>query len=496
MIPPGTTLTASYDPMIVVLSVVIAITSSYAALDLAGRVNANKALHFTVWLTFGSVAMGIGIWSMHFTAMMAFRLPVPVSYNWPQVMLSFFVAVLASLLALYLVSRKKMGATSAVIGGCLMGIGIGSLHYINMYAMRMKADWRLNPALVTLSVLFAVTFSYSALRLAFYFRKVTAEILQKIGSAFFMGAAICAMHYTGMAAATFTASAVEPDWTHSIAVTVLETSGIIIVTLLILVLAILSSTVDRRFEAQAFQLAIARTNLELASVRRVAFLGELAMSIAHEINQPLGAVVNGASATLRWLATDPPNLQEARQAATHTAREANRAGEVITRVRALLQKEAPLMERLNLNLVILDALAEAEAEIARWRITVKSDLTPDTPTVLGDRVQLQQVIFNLIINSIEAIQPVEDRQGELRVSSTTDSTTVHVSVEDNGIGPGQEDLEQIFHQFYSTKRSGFGLGLPISRSIIESHGGRLWAERRSPDGMVFKFTLPRASEVK
>jgi NO-binding membrane sensor protein with MHYT domain/nitrogen-specific signal transduction histidine kinase len=495
MTPPVTTITGSYDPIIVAYSVVIAAASSYTALDLAGRVYTNKVWHLAVWLVFGSFVMGIGIWSMHFTGMRAFELPVPVSYHWPTALLSFCVAMLASLLALFLVSRRKMSSARAVGGGCLMGFGIVALHYLNMFSMRMRADCRFNPALVTLSVGLAIVFSYSALRLAFYFRDVTSEIGRKIVSASIMAAAICAMHYTGMAAATFTASAVEPDWTHTVTANSLGSTGSSLVTLLILGLAILSSTVDRRFEAQTFQLALARANLELASVSRAASLGELALSIAHEINQPLGAVVNSSSATLHWLGNEPPNLKEAREAATQTVLEANRASEVIARIRALLKKETPRMESTNLNEVIPEVLGLAETEIAKWRVTVKTDLTLDVPTVLGDRVQLQQVMLNLMINAIEAMQTVKDKR-ELRIVSRTDPTTVHVSVEDTGIGAGQEDLDQIFHAFYTTKHGGTGMGLSIARSIIETHGGQLWAESRSPKGMVFQFTLPRANGIK
>jgi signal transduction histidine kinase len=346
--------------------------------------------------------------------------------------------------------------------------------------------------LVAMSVVFAIAFSYSALRIAFYFRDTTTEARRKIGSAFFMGSAICAMHYTGMAATTFIASGVEPDLTQSVSVSVLGTIGIIIVTLLVLGLALLSSLVDRRYEAQAFQLALAQANMELAYVGRAASLGELAMSIAHEINQPLGAVVNSASAALRWLANEPPNLQEARGAATQAVRESNRASEVIARIRALLKKETPRMGRLDLNEVIREALALAGNEIAKCRVVVKSDLSATASTVSGDRVQLQQVLFNLIINAIEAVNAVKDGPRELRITSTTDSSVVQVSVEDTGVGLGQEDLDRIFHPFYTTKRDGIGMGLSISRSIIEGHGGQLWVVSRSPRGAIFQFTLPKA----
>jgi NO-binding membrane sensor protein with MHYT domain len=167
MIPAGTLLTGSYDPLVVTLSVVIAVAASYAALDLAGRVTASKGWSFAAWLTCSSIAMGIGIWSMHFTGMLAFSLPVPVSYDWPTVLLSYVVAVLAAILALYVVSRKEMSSARAVGSGAVMGSGIAALHYMDMAAVRMAADGHFNSLLVALSVAFAMAFSYSALRLAF-----------------------------------------------------------------------------------------------------------------------------------------------------------------------------------------------------------------------------------------------------------------------------------------------------------------------------------------
>jgi signal transduction histidine kinase len=150
------------------------------------------------------------------------------------------------------------------------------------------------------------------------------------------------------------------------------------------------------------------------------------------------------------------------------------------------------MERLDLNEVIREALALAGNEIAKCRVVVKSDLSATAPTVSGDRVQLQQVLFNLIINAIEAVHAVKDGPRELQITSTTDSSVVQVSVEDTGVGLGQEDLDRIFHPFYTTKRDGIGMGLSISRSIIEAHGGQLWVVSRSPRGAVFQFRLAKA----
>jgi two-component system sensor histidine kinase/response regulator len=488
----GAPLVGSYDLHLVALSFLIGILASYVALDLAARVTAARGRARRVWLMSGAISMGVGIWSMHFVGMLAFGLSLPVRYDLPTVLLSLLAAILASTVALYVASRKRFGRDDALVGSLVMGSGVASMHYLGMAAMRLSAACDYNPLLLGLSIVIAVVASLAALTFAFNFHEEPRHTWAKGTSAVVMGVAIASMHYTGMAAATFRASGIEPDLRHSITVSVLGTTGIILVTLLILGVAMLSSIVDRRFEAQAFQLALARANMGLVHVGRAASLGELAASIAHEINQPLGAVVNSASATLRWLASQPPNLQEAWEAATQTVREANRASEVIARTRALLKKETPRMERLDLNEVIRDAFALAGNDIAKGRVAVKSELSASAPTVSGDRVQLQQVMLNLIINGIEAMDGVRDRQRELRIESKTDSGLVYVSVEDTGVGLGQEDLDRLFHPFYTTKRTGIGMGLSISRSIIEAHGGRLWAEPRSPHGAVFRFSLPKA----
>ncbi len=481
----------SYDHLVVALSALIAVAGSYSALDLAGRVTAAKGWARGSWLTGGAAAMGIGIWSMHFTGMLAFRLPVPVSYHWPTVLASLVVAILSSAVALYVVSRRKMGWIPALAAGVIMGSGIAALHYLDMFAMRMAAMSRFSPFLVILSVAFAMAFSLAALRLAFSFREDPKGIdWQKIGGAMVMGAAICAMHYTGMAAASFEPSDAPVDLTRIVSVSSLGTASIITVTLLVLGFAMLSASVDRRFYAQRLELTQVQARSELARLARIATLGELTASIAHEINQPLGAVVTYASATQRWLAAQPPDLDEARAAATKTATEAKRASEVITRIRALLQKESPQMERLDINEVIREVLDLTGGEILRGGITVKTELARDVPAVLGNRVQLQQVMLNLIMNGVEAMSTVTDRTRKVHIRSAKDPEGVLIVVEDNGAGLDPEDIGHIFLPFVTTKPQGIGMGLTISHSIIEAHGGRLWAMPGSPHGAVFQFILP------
>jgi PAS domain S-box-containing protein len=258
MTPSDQTLVGSYDYRMVALSVVIAILAAYAALDLAGRVTSARTRVRFVWLTGGSFAMGIGIWSMHYIGMLAFRLPIPVLYDWPTVLLSLLAAVLASASALFVVSRKKMGLLRASIGSIFMGGGIVTMHYVGMAAMRLPAMCQWSPALVALSVVLAVGISFVALLLTFYFRgDLSAWSWLKISSAVVMGAAIPIMHYTGMAAATFTVATpnlAHSDTAHAVSVSSLSIAGIIVVTFLVLGIAVLTSLAGRRFSAQAVEL--------------------------------------------------------------------------------------------------------------------------------------------------------------------------------------------------------------------------------------------------
>jgi PAS domain S-box-containing protein len=246
-------------------------------------------------------------------------------------------------------------------------------------------------------------------------------------------------------------------------------------------------TEKRRAEEQLRQ---AQENL--ARVSRVIAMGELAAAIAHEVNQPLGAVVTNASASLRWLAGQPPNLGEAREAIDRTVRDANRASEVIVKIRALLQKAPPQMEQLDVNIVIREVLTLADNELLRSGIAVQTDLAPDVPNVFGDRVQLQQVLLNLILNGIDAMRTITHRPRELRIKSAKHPDGVLIQVHDSGEGVNPERANHIFDPFFTTKPQGIGIGLSVGRSIVEAHGGRLWFTPGASHGVVFQFTVPKA----
>jgi PAS domain S-box-containing protein len=617
-----------YNYPLVALSVLIAMFASYAALDLAGRVTAAGGWTRAVWLLGGAVAMGTGIWSMHYIGMLAFILAIPVAYHWPTVLLSLFAAILASVVALGVASGQKMGAFRVLAGSVLMGAGISSMHYIGMAAMRLPAVCKFNSSLVVLSVVFAVLISLAALWITFHFRHEKTGIDRgKLAGAVVMGAAIPVMHYTGMAAASFTPSGMPADLSYAVSISTLGTAGIAAVTFIVLGLALLTSWVDRRFAAQtlelqeeklrrseaylaeaqrlthtgswawrvagrgalhlseewyriygfdpekgppAFEERLQRTHPEdrakwqgaidraiaeksdyevefrillpggtvkhihtvghpvlnasgdlvqfvgsstditdrkhaeeslrqaqtdLAHVSRATTMGELTASLAHEVNQPITAALTDANTCMRWLARDQPDLKEAYEAASRMAKDAKRAAEIIGRIRLLFKKGASQRELVDVNEVIREMIVLLLSEVTRYSILVRPELAEDLPQIMGDRVQLQQVMMNLMMNSIDAMKDMDGKRELIIKSQRAENEELIVSVSDTGVGLPPQQADQIFNAFFTTKVQGTGMGLRISRSIIESHGGRLWAADRSPHGASFCFTLPTNGET-
>jgi len=916
-------LIGTYNYALVALSVLIAMFASYAALDLAGRVTVAGGWTRAVWLLGGASAMGTGIWSMHYIGMLAFILPIPVAYHWPTVLLSLFAAILASVVALSVVSRQKMGWFRAFAGSVLMGVGIASMHYIGMAAMRLPAICQFKSVLVVLSVVFAVLISLAALWITFHFRDEKTGIgWEKLTGAVVMGAAIPIMHYTGMAAASFTPSGMPMDLSHAVNISTLGTGGIAAVTFIVLGLALLTSSVDRRLAAHTLELqeeklqqseaylaeaqrlshtgsfgwkpstgeiiwseetfrifqydrstkpsvelvlqrvhpddatvvrqtieraaqdgkdfdighrllvpdggvkhvhvvahaerdesgelefvgavmdttetkraeeslrrsegylaeaqrlshtgswasipamgeiryfseecyrvlgfdphggqpryetfsqrvhpddqaklteavetagredaefeldyrfvrpggeirdihvlghpvlnssggpvefigtvmditerkraealrdgesrilemiardapleetleklvvvveaqfagllcsvllldedgqharhgaapslpgaytkaidglcigpkagscgtamyrrkpvvvtdilqdplweayrdvaepqgfracwstpivahsgktlgsfamyyreprspSLAETRaLELAThlagiaierklareererlrqaqadlsrVNRVTTMGELTASLAHEVNQPIAAASTNANTCLRWLAGDTPDIEEARAAAMRIVKDSKRAAEIINRIRQLFKKGTSQRELVDVNEIIQDMAVLLRGETTRFDILVATDLAADLPQVMADRVQLQQVLMNLMINGIEAMKDADGARELAIRSQQTENEQLLISVSDTGMGLPSQQTDQIFNAFFTTKPHGTGMGLRISRTIVESHGGRLWAADNSPRGASFCFMLPTKVEA-
>jgi PAS domain S-box-containing protein len=560
--------------------------------------------------------------------MLAFILPIPVTYHWPTVLLSLLAAILASVVALGVVSRQKMGPLRALAGSVLMGAGISSMHYIGMAAMRLLAVCRYNSSLVLLSVVFAVLGSLAALWITFHFRDESQEIgWDKLAGAVVMGAAIAVMHYTGMAAVSFTSSSMPAHLSPGVSVSTLGTAGIAAVTFVVLGLALLTSWIDRRFAARRLELqeeklrqsesylaeaqrlthtaswawrvpgrealhlseewyrlygfaseegmppweerlrrihpedrakwqgtidraigegsdyevefrillpdgtvkylhsvghpvvnlsgdlvqfvgsstdisaskraeeALRQAQADLAHVNRVTTMGELTASLAHELNQPIAAAITNANTCVRWLARDRPDLEEARLAAQRMVKDGTRAADIISRIGLLFKKDSPPREWVDVNEVVREMIILLGGETARYLISVQPALAADLPQVMGDRVQLQQVLMNLMINGIDAMKDVDGTRELIIKSQRAENEQVMVSVTDSGVGLPPHPADQIFNAFFTTKPHGTGMGLRISRSIIESHGGRLWAADNSPRGASFHFTLPTRVEA-
>jgi len=771
MISANAVITGSHDNGEVARSIVIAIAASYAALDLAGRATVASGRARVWWLTSAAIAMGIGIWEMHFKGLLAFRLPIPVAYHWPTVFASFGVAVVASGIALLIVSRQEMGPVQLWTSSFILGSGISALNYMDLAAMRLAALCRFDPRIVILSIVIAIVFSFAALALAFGLRADTRDMPgRRIASAIVMGAAISLMHYTGMASATFIASPVVPDLSHTVSISPLANFGVALITLLVLSAALVTSSADRRAKAEARRVnesleqrvaertqelevvnqalrkeilerelaekalresedrlwlvidtipqqiwsgppdgsldfwnaqlrsyvgltqeelqgegwqsvlcpedrervlrawhksvsdglpfeqegrnrgadgqyrwflvrgvpqrdsagrivkwhgtntdiedrkwaeeglrkqkevfqkifenipvmiacfgqdghlelanpewertigwtvgeireqnldifvelfpdpqyrqmardyaaapagahtdfkvrvrdgrvidmaadvvhlsdgsrlgigkdmteqkridaALQETQDKLAHVTRVIAMGELAAAIAHEVNQPLAAIVTNADFCLRQFASATPNSDKLRAAISEIVNDGVRASAVIARIRSLLQKSVPERVAVDVNQIIRDVIMLLRGELIRNRVSSKLGLDLDLPRVSGDRVQLQQVVINLIMNSIEAMRSLAHRPRELLINSNTGHNEVLIQVQDSGGGFDPHQAEQIFEPFFTTKSEGIGMGLSISRSIVESHGGRLWAEQ-GPVGALFQFTLP------
>jgi PAS domain S-box-containing protein len=262
---------------------------------------------------------------------------------------------------------------------------------------------------------------------------------------------------------------------------------------------------------QQNEISLREAQNELAHVSRLTVMGELAASIAHEVNQPLAGMLTNANASLRWLAGDSPDLAEARDAIQRIVRDGNRASDVITRMRALIKKAPAAQEPIAINAVIQEVLALTQPELRRNRVLLQTEFADDLPIVLGDKIQLQQVILNLVMNAIEAMNGIAEGARELQVSSQRMTGTrfdpgketvpagevnepgqsfVLIAVRDSGPGLDPAQLEHVFETFYTTKSLGMGMGLAISRSIIEAHHGWLWGSPNKPRGAIFQFTLP------
>src|SRR5713101_10156960 len=439
--------TGTHDPYLVALSILVASFASYTALDLSGHVGAARGFARSVWLVAAAITMGGGIWSMHFVAMIAFIMPIPMSYDIGLTTLSLVVAILVTSGGFYVISRQSASPPRLVLSGIFMGLGIVAMHYTGMAAMRMHATLSYDRLFVALSVVIAIGASTAALWLAFR----TTDLGPKLVAAVVMGLAISGMHYTAMRAASFTAHGPVPEIQQHAGLDQTNLALLVAgITFVILAFALIASLSEQKRAEEALRQAQA----DLAHVNRVTTMGELTASLAHEVNQPIAAAGTDANTCLRWLTRDQPDLQEAREAASRVVKDATRAADIISRIRLLFKKVSPQRELVDVNEVIREMTILLRNEASRYSISVRTELETDFPLVMGDRVQLQQVFLNLILNAIDAVKDVDGTRELAIKSQREENDQLLVSVSDTGVGLPPQQADQIFNAFFTTKPHG------------------------------------------
>jgi signal transduction histidine kinase len=485
--------TGYHETVLVVLSIIIAIFASYTALDLASRIAAARRMTRYLWTLAGAVAMGGGIWAMHFVGILAFRLPAEVTYDIPMTVLSAVVAMLVTGVGLHLIHELRYRQWLPFAGGLLMGGGIASMHYIGMAAMRIPGcDIHYIPSIVTLSVLIAVVAATAALWLVMTLK----HTWERLASAAVMGLAIAGMHYTGMAAAQFyrfSGVGQFPDG-NSLSPTLLAVA-VASVTILLLCLALISTMVDRRLAVSARReadaLRAAKDHAESANRTKDFFMA----ATSHELRTPLNAIIGFSELIKDRRLGDDLDRYVAYANDIHASGQHLLA--LIEDVLDITRLETGGL-RLSEAVFDLGELAHAcRAEIVEKAdaagVMVEIDLPPQSVQVDADRRRLRQILLNLLDNAVK-FTPCGGRAA-VTVNVGRDSG-ITLSVSDTGPGIPQEERTRIFHAFVQgdprleRRHEGLGLGLPLARAFAELHGGRLDVESKPGEGSVFSLWLP------
>jgi NO-binding membrane sensor protein with MHYT domain/CheY-like chemotaxis protein/nitrogen-specific signal transduction histidine kinase len=501
-------LTGHYETPLVLVSILVAILASYAALSLAGRVSESRGRAVPAWIVGGAIAMGSGIWAMHFVGMLAFRLPIPIAFDLPLTLASLLLPILASSLALWQVSRAELGWKRLAASAVLMGIGINAMHYTGMAAMRMAPGIVYDPWLFALSVIIAIAASGLALWIAFRLRRNVPQVwLPRVGAAVVMGAAIVGMHYTGMAAASFPLGSVCMAASGGVNHDGLATL-VVIATFGVLGFALLASLFNARLEANARVLEVSqataaeRQNLltrERAArdeaERLSALKDEFLATLSHELRTPLNAVLGWASMLQRGV-RDEETLKRGLETIERNARAQGQLIDDLLDMSRIISGTLRLdVQQIEPEKIVEAALGTVHPAAVAKRLDLRVDVARGLGTVLADPGRLQQVMWNLLSNAVK----FTPNGGMVQVLLGRDGHDVVIRVADSGIGIEPEFLPHVFDRFrqqdasITRRHGGLGLGLSIARQLVELHGGTIGVASPGPHaGTTFTVRLPLA----
>jgi two-component system cell cycle sensor histidine kinase/response regulator CckA len=478
-----------YSPGLVLLSILIASAASYTALELAARVTASRGGQRLAWLIGGSVAMGVGIWSMHFVGMLAFHLPLPISYGRWLVLLSVLVAVGASALALFMASRPSLGALALLGGALWMGPAIAGMHYIGMAALSVDADLHYSGWLVLASVAIAVLASLAGLRLAYRLRSddTPRRLTARLGSALLFGGAIVGMHYTGMAAANFSIPGRTGHPGGGLLASRELAAGVGLGTLLILGIGLVGATLDRRIRARALLLERQRDAQKLEAI------GQLAGGIAHDFNNLLTAILGHAA----FLKQDPGLGDTGREDIEQIEAAASRAAELTRQLLAFGRRQVLEPRPILLNEIVTDTMRMLKRLVGE-NIEVRVLPASDLALTMVDPSQVAQILINLVVNARDAMPQgglltIETRNVELDAVTfgqqleAPPGSYVMLAVTDNGVGIPPEHQARIFEPFFTTKGPGRGTGLGLATvyGVVAQSGGSISVYSEPGRGSTF-----------